>query len=84
MDADRQDPPELLPQMLSLLAEGYDVVIAGRPKYSILKMLRFAWTGITSFSALPLRLSVFFGFFGFFVAACGAGFGICAFLPSAF
>ena len=154
MDADLQDPPELLPQMLALLSEGYDVVsaqrltregdgflkrytakgfywlirkmvderiqnevgdfrlfskravmairnlreqhrfmrgmvawlglrevilpyhrnarAAGSTKYSPLKMLRFAWTAITSFSALPLRFSVFFGFF---VAACGLGYG---------
>src|SRR4029453_4724421 len=30
MDADLQDPPELLPQMVSLLNEGYDVVSAQR------------------------------------------------------
>ena len=153
MDADLQDPPELLPQMVELLDQGYDVVsaqrmsrdgdgllkrytaklfywmirklvneriqnevgdfrlfsrrailairelreqhrfmrgmvawlglrevilpyhrnprVAGKTKYSTLKMLRFAWTAITSFSALPLRLSVFFGFF---VAACGLGY----------
>jgi polyisoprenyl-phosphate glycosyltransferase len=150
MDADLQDPPDLLLQMLDLLNQGYDVVsaqrltregdsflkrqsakcfywlvrkmvdcriqdevgdfrmfsrraiaalrelreqhrfmrgmvawlglkevilpyhrsarAAGETKYSVLKMLRFAWTAITSFSALPLRLSVFLGFF---VAACG-------------
>ena len=150
MDADLQDPPELLPQMIELLDQGYDVVsaqrlsrdgdgflkrytakvfywvirkmvdpriqnevgdfrlfshravaairelreqhrfmrgmvawlglrevilpyhrnarIAGKTKYSPIKMFRFAWTAITSFSALPLRLSVIFGFF---VAACG-------------
>jgi dolichol-phosphate mannosyltransferase len=155
MDADLQDPPELLPQMVALLNEGYDVVspqrltregesffklytaktfywimrklvdsriqdevgdfrlfsrkavtairglreqhrfmrgmvawlgfrevilpyhrkprLAGKPKYSLLKMFRFAWTAITSFSALPLRLSVFFGFL---VAACGVAFGL--------
>jgi dolichol-phosphate mannosyltransferase len=154
MDADLQDPPELLPQMVALLAEGYDVVsaqrltrdgdgflkrytakafywvirkmvderiqnevgdfrmfsrraitairnlreqhrfmrgmvawlglreiilpyhrnarVAGETKYSPLKMIRFAWTAITSFSALPLRFSVFFGFF---VATCGLGYG---------
>jgi polyisoprenyl-phosphate glycosyltransferase len=139
MDADLQDPPEILPQMLSLLQEGYDVVspqrvsregdtffkrwtaavfyrlmarmadgrltadvgdfrlfsrravlairsfreqhrfmrglvgwlgfkeavmpferqprAAGETKYPLIKMLRFAWTAISSFSALPLRLS---------------------------
>jgi len=155
MDADLQDPPELLPEMLTLLQSGYDVVsaqritregdgffkrysakifywmirkmvdgriqnevgdfrlfsrravaalrvfreqhrfmrgmvawmglrevilpyhrnprVAGETKYSALKMLRFAWTAITSFSAFPLRFSVFFGFF---VAACGVGYAL--------
>jgi glycosyltransferase involved in cell wall biosynthesis len=150
MDADLQDPPDLLLQMMDLLNQGYDVVsaqrltregdsfmkrrtakvfywlmrkmvdkriqdevgdfrmfsrravvalrelreqhrfmrgmvawlglkevilpyhrsarAAGETKYPAMKMLRFAWTAITSFSALPLRLSVFLGFF---VAACG-------------
>lgn len=140
MDADLQDPPELLPQMLDLMKQGYDVVspqriarqgetlfkrwtaslfyrlmaqmadrrlaadvgdfrlfsrravlairsfrehhrfmrglvawlglreatlpferharAAGETKYPLLKMLRFAWTAVSSFSALPLRLSV--------------------------
>jgi glycosyltransferase involved in cell wall biosynthesis len=153
MDADLQDPPELLPQMVALLDQGYDVVsaqrmkrtgdsmlkrltakmfywlmrkmvderiqpevgdfrllsrrailairqlreqhrfmrgmvawiglrevilpyersprVAGTTKYSGWKMMRFAWTAISSFSALPLRLSVFLGFF---VAACGFGY----------
>jgi len=150
IDADLQDPPELFPEMIALLAEGYDVVsaqrltrsgesfvkrytanmfywvirkavdnriqpevgdfrmfsrramiavrqlreqhrfmrgmvawlglreailpyhrkprAAGTTKYPMWKMLRFAWTAISSFSALPLRLSVFFGLF---VAGCG-------------
>jgi glycosyltransferase involved in cell wall biosynthesis len=153
MDADLQDPPELLPQMMELLRQGYDVVsaqratregdgflkrhtatffywlmrkmidarirnevgdfrmlsrrailalrelreqhrfmrgmvawlglkevilpyhrkarAAGETKYSPMKMIRFAWTAITSFSALPLRFGVFLGFF---VAACGFGY----------
>ena len=47
--------------------------IAGTTKYSAWKMIRFAWTAISSFSTLPLRLSVFFGFF---VAACGVGYAV--------
>ena len=47
--------------------------VAGETKYSALKMLRFAWTAISSFSALPLRLSVFLGMM---VTACGLGYGI--------
>src|SRR6185369_14586724 len=150
IDADLQDPPELFPEMITLLEQGYDVVsaqrmtrsgesivkrctaslfywiirkavdkriqpevgdfrmfsrralmavrqlreqhrfmrgmvawiglkeailpydrkprVAGTTKYPMWKMLRFAWTAISSFSALPLRLSVFFGLF---VAGCG-------------
>jgi len=150
IDADLQDPPELFPEMLALLRQGYDVVsaqrltrsgegivkrytasmfywiirktvdkriqpevgdfrmfsrramvavrqlreqhrfmrgmvawlglkeailpydrkprFAGTTKYPMWKMLRFAWTAISSFSALPLRLSVFLGLF---VAGCG-------------
>lgn len=33
----------------------------GSTKYSLFKMVRFAWTAISSFSALPLRLSLPFG-----------------------
>jgi len=153
IDADLQDPPELLPEMMTLLEQGYDVVsaqrmsrsgdgpfkrataklfywiirkmvderihpevgdfrmfsrraiaairqlreqhrfmrgmvawlglrevilpyhraarVAGKTKYPTWKMMRFAWTAISSFSALPLRLSVFLGLF---VALCGAGY----------
>lgn len=144
MDADLQDPPEMLPRMLQLYREGYDVVsaqrvgregdgwwkrltasgfywimrkavderilaevgdfrllsrgvvralrqfreqhrfmrgliawlgfkevvvpferaarAAGTTKYPTLKMAAFAWTAITSFSALPLRMGVLAGF----------------------
>jgi dolichol-phosphate mannosyltransferase len=31
---------------------------AGQPKYSALRMLKFAWTAVCSFSALPLRISL--------------------------
>ncbi|MGC8548241.1 MAG: glycosyltransferase family 2 protein [Acidobacteriaceae bacterium] len=140
MDADLQDPPELLPRMLELCRQGYDLVspqrilresdtpfkrwsaavyyqimarmadqkltpqvgdfrlysrrgvqvmrslreqhrymrglaawsglreivipyerqprAAGKTHYSLWKMIRFAWTGISSFSAFPLRLSI--------------------------
>ena len=143
MDADLQDPPELLPEMVALFREGYDVVspqrverggdtlfkkwtaalfyglmrravdermrsqvgdfrlfsraavgairrlreqhrfmrgmvawlglkevvipfrrakrVAGTTKYPAWKMIQFAWTAISSFSALPLKLSLFAG-----------------------
>ena len=145
MDADLQDPPELLPRMLELCEQGYDLVspqrvlrksdtpfkrwsaafyyqvlarmadqkltpqvgdfrlysrravqvmrslreqhrymrglaawsglreivipyerqrrAAGETHYSLWKMIRFAWTGISSFSAFPLRLSIAAGCF---------------------
>jgi glycosyltransferase involved in cell wall biosynthesis len=154
MDADLQDPPELLPEMFNLVRQGYDVVspqrvtrsgeglfkrksatffywlmrkmvdervpaevgdfrmfsqraiaamrqlreqhrfmrgmvawlglreiiipfhrrarIAGQTKYPTWKMLRFAWTAISSFSALPLRLSIILGLL---TTACGIGYG---------
>ena len=42
---------------------------AGATNYPFLKMLRFAWTGITSFSTFPLRISAAGG-----CALSGAGF----------
>jgi len=33
----------------------------GETKYSLWKMMRFAWTGISSFSAFPLRISITVG-----------------------
>ncbi|MCE9608922.1 MAG: glycosyltransferase family 2 protein [Chthoniobacter sp.] len=41
---------------------------AGTTKYPLVKMLRFAWDGITSFSTMPLRLATWCGF-GVFVLA---------------
>jgi len=35
--------------------------VAGATKYPLLKMLKFSWTAISSFSALPLRLSMALG-----------------------
>ena len=35
--------------------------VAGSTKYSVRKMLAFAWTAATSFSAVPLRISMIFG-----------------------
>nr|WP_231860200.1 glycosyltransferase [Helicobacter himalayensis] len=48
---------------------------AGESKYSLAKMLSFAWNGVTSFSIKPLRLISMLGmvFFVFF-----AGFGLYA------
>ena len=35
--------------------------VAGETKYPLRKMIRFAWTAATSFSALPLKASVWLG-----------------------
>jgi glycosyltransferase involved in cell wall biosynthesis len=42
--------------------------IAGETKYPLRKMLKFAWTAISSSSALPLRMSIYFGIF---ITVCG-------------
>lgn len=46
---------------------------AGTTKYGTLKMMKFAWTAISSFSALPLRLAMGIGFF---VMVVGIGYSI--------
>jgi polyisoprenyl-phosphate glycosyltransferase len=152
MDCDLQDPPELLPRMVELYGEGYDVVspqrvsrksdtwfkrktaslfyalmrrladtplpaevgdfrllshravaairqlreqhrfmrgmvtwlglreafvpferqprAAGETKYPLVKMVRFSWTAITSFSAAPLRITIALGFMAVGFAFC--------------
>lgn len=45
----------------------------GRSKYSIRKMLALALSGITNFSALPLRVATYFGFFA---ALAGLPYGL--------
>ena len=35
---------------------------AGRTSYTLAKMLRLGWTGVTSFSLIPLRLCILLGF----------------------
>jgi polyisoprenyl-phosphate glycosyltransferase len=42
--------------------------LAGETKYPLLKMLQFAADGITSFSALPLKMATWLGFFASAVA----------------
>lgn len=34
---------------------------SGASKYTLRKMIRFAWTGITSFSVIPLRIGIYIG-----------------------
>ena len=44
---------------------------AGKTKYSFIKMLRFAWNGIVSFSIVPLRIGVVIGIFTSLIAFGG-------------
>ena len=41
---------------------------SGESKYTVLRMLKFAWNGITSFSLVPLRVGVLIGLATSFVA----------------
>ena len=41
---------------------------SGASKYSLKKMIKLAWNGITSFSIVPLRLGIFLGFLTSFIA----------------
>jgi dolichol-phosphate mannosyltransferase len=52
---------------------------AGRTKYTPLRMMRFAWTGITSFSMVPLRLGIFLGLLTSAVAFCGVIYSVWAY-----
>jgi glycosyltransferase involved in cell wall biosynthesis len=49
---------------------------AGRSKYSVRKMFRFATDGITSFSSKPLRLSFYMGVIAAFFGLCYAVYAI--------
>ncbi|SQB97317.1 Uncharacterized glycosyltransferase ykoT [Helicobacter fennelliae] len=48
--------------------------LAGTSKYSLKKMLSFAWNGITSFSITPLRIVSVLGVLFFMVSACFGGY----------
>ena len=48
--------------------------IAGTTKYPAWKMARFAWTAISSFSALPLKISLGAGLFLTFIGLCYSAF----------
>jgi dolichol-phosphate mannosyltransferase len=45
--------------------------VAGQTKYPFRKMIRFAVTGLLSFSSAPLRIATWAGFFAAFVALGG-------------
>jgi dolichol-phosphate mannosyltransferase len=49
---------------------------SGTTKYTLRKMLRFAWHGISSFSLVPLRMAVFAGFLTSAISFMGIGYAI--------
>jgi dolichol-phosphate mannosyltransferase len=49
---------------------------AGKTKYPLRKMLRFAIDGITSFSTVPLRMATWLGLFAGLVAMAGVGWAL--------
>ena len=49
----------------------------GKTKYSVAKMLRFAWAGVTSFSLIPLRLAIILGFITSAVAFMNLSYAVC-------
>ena len=55
--------------------------VAGSSKYTIRKMMTLAWTAATSFSALPLKISISLGIV---VTLCGLGEGVHALLAVLF
>lgn len=51
---------------------------AGTTKYTLRRMLRFAWHGISSFSLVPLRIGILLGLFSSAVAFLGVCYAILA------
>jgi dolichol-phosphate mannosyltransferase len=51
---------------------------AGTTKYTLRRMMRFAWHGISSFSLVPLRLGILLGLFSSAVAFLGVCYAIVA------
>jgi glycosyltransferase involved in cell wall biosynthesis len=49
---------------------------SGTTKYTLRKMLRFAWHGISSFSVVPLRIAVLSGFIASAISFMGIGYAI--------
>ncbi len=51
---------------------------SGTTKYTFIKMLRFAWHGVSSFSIVPLRIVVMLGFSASFISFLGILYAILA------
>lgn len=53
----------------------------GEPKYSAFRMIKFAWDGITAFSAMPLKLAFYLGLV---ISLCSFSYGLYAVFASFF
>ena len=75
IDADLQDPPELMTDMMFMMDRGFDVVYGrrierqGETKYPLRKMIRFSIDAMTAFSTKPLKLATRLSFVSLFIAA---------------
>jgi glycosyltransferase involved in cell wall biosynthesis len=49
---------------------------SGKTKYNLRRMLKFAWTGVTSFSVVPLRFAIILGSITSFAAFCGLAYAV--------
>ena len=49
---------------------------AGKSKYTVSRMLRFAWTGLSSFSIVPLRIATILGAVTSLMAFCGIAYAV--------
>jgi dolichol-phosphate mannosyltransferase len=54
--------------------------MSGKSKYTLKKMIRFAWDGVTSFSSKPLKISMVFGVLSLFFGLLYAIYTIVVFL----
>jgi glycosyltransferase involved in cell wall biosynthesis len=51
---------------------------SGESKYNVRKMLKLAWTGVTSFSLVPLRLAIVLGMITSLVSLCALVYSVWA------
>jgi glycosyltransferase involved in cell wall biosynthesis len=49
---------------------------SGKSKYNLPRMLKFAWTGVTSFSVVPLRLAIVLGLTTSLISFCGLAYAV--------
>ena len=52
--------------------------LQGESKYTLRKMIRFAWHGVSSFSVVPLRIGIMIGLLASVISFMGVGYAIVA------